>query len=69
MASKTSAHIGKAVSSRRFLKGWSVADLADRIGVTRQAVDYIERGSVTPRMQTLEKIAQALDCEVRDLIP
>ena len=70
MANKSlSAHVAKAVASRRFVAGLSVAELAERVGVSRQAIDYIERGINTPRMETLEKLAQALGCEVRDLDP
>lgn len=70
MASKTFAnHVGKAISSRRFLKGLSVAELAEKVGVTRQAIDAIERGVNTPKFQTLGAIADALDCELKDLLP
>lgn len=70
MASKSlSAHVAKAVSSRRFVAGLSVAELAERVGVSRQAIDQIERGINTPKMSTLAKLADALDCELKDLVP
>lgn len=37
--------------------------------VSRPELDLIEQGKISPRVETLEKIAGALGMKVRDLIP
>ena len=46
-------------------KGYSVTSLADKIGMTQVSLSRIINGN--PTVETLEKIANALDVEVRDL--
>ena len=43
-------------------------DLADKIGVSKQYIGLIERGKVSPGLDIIEKIAEALDCELRLLL-
>src|SRR5690242_21075370 len=40
-------HVSKAIASRRFVLGWSQAELAAKVGVSRQAVGQWERGQTT----------------------
>jgi transcriptional regulator with XRE-family HTH domain len=43
--------------------------LAKRSGVSRITIAEIERGAcASPRLDTLQKLATALECEVADLI-
>ena len=39
-------------------RGWSQADLADRLGVSRQTINALERGRYDPRLALAFKIAQ-----------
>ena len=47
--------------------GWSQAKLADKVGVTRQAIDYILKAKVT-KIATLNKIGRVLELDPKDLL-
>lgn len=47
-------------------KRLSVNELAEKLGITRVAVSKMING--TPNLQTLLKISEVLDCDIRDLI-
>ena len=47
--------------------GWSQARLAKEIGITRQAINYIIKESVT-KISTLNKIGKALNFDPKDLL-
>jgi putative transcriptional regulator len=42
-------------------RGWSQADLADRLGVSRQSVNAIETGKYDPSLPLAFKIARVFD--------
>lgn len=42
-------------------------ELADRCKTTQQTIAKIEQGIVDPRLSTLQRIAEALNCELTDL--
>jgi DNA-binding XRE family transcriptional regulator len=50
---------GEKIKLIREAKGWSVAELAEQAGVTRQAVESWEKGGVK-KLETLAKIADKL---------
>ena len=56
--------LGERVRSLREAKGLSQSELARRIGSTQPAVARLEAGGVAPRVETLERIAAALDMEL-----
>ena len=57
-----------AVATARRRKGLTQGDLAERIGISRNAVGNIETGLVRlPRPYTLRAIADALDVTVDDI--
>ncbi len=45
--------------------GLTQAELADRCGMDQGDVSRIERGSTSPTARTLQRIAEALDADVR----
>lgn len=45
-------------------KGISQAELADRAGVSRQAISFYEKGKRHPKIETWQKIANALNTSV-----
>ena len=49
-------------------KNLSMDSLASLIGVSRQSIYYFEAGQREPSIDTLIKIAVALDCTVDDII-
>ncbi|MCK6681324.1 MAG: helix-turn-helix transcriptional regulator [Thermoanaerobaculia bacterium] len=46
------------LSVLRAERGWSQADLADRLGVSRQTVNALERGKYDPSLPLAFKIAR-----------
>ncbi len=64
------AQIADRVADRRVEKGLSQRELAERCGTTQSAIARLERGGRPPRIDTLLRIAEALDCElVVELVP
>jgi predicted transcriptional regulator len=64
------AQIADKVADRRIEKGLSQRELAERCGTTQSAIARLERGGRPPRIDTLLRIAEALECElVVDLTP
>jgi transcriptional regulator with XRE-family HTH domain len=52
--------IGSRVRELREERGLTITDLANRAGLTRNAVSRIELGHRTPSVDTADKIAHAL---------
>jgi molybdate-binding protein/DNA-binding XRE family transcriptional regulator len=51
----------------RAASGLSQSELADRVGLTRQAIYMIEAGRYLPNATTALRLARALECKVEDL--
>ena len=58
------AAIAAEVSARRREWNLSQRQLADLCGTTQSAIARVERGLRPPRIDTLLRIARALDCEL-----
>ena len=58
------AQIADRVTDRRRELGLSQAQLAELTGTTQSAVARLESGGRPPRIDTLLRIADALDCEL-----
>jgi ribosome-binding protein aMBF1 (putative translation factor) len=52
------------VADRRKAWGISQRELAELCGTTQSAIARVERGARPPRIDTLARIAAALDCEL-----
>ena len=64
------ANIADKVAERRVAMKMSQRELAELCGTTQSAIARLERGGRPPRIDTLLRIAEALDCElVVDLVP
>lgn len=61
-------NIGQRIQSLRGERKITQAQLAEKIGVSTEAVSNIERGVNYPSFDTLIKIADTLDCRLTDLI-
>lgn len=57
---RTVSEIGAKVAKARAERGWSLAQLAERAGVSTAAVHKIEKSGMTPTIATLMKVASAL---------
>ena len=58
------AQIADRVTERRTELGLSQRELAELTGTTQSAIARLEAGGRPPRIDTLLRIAEALDCEL-----
>ena len=58
------AKIAEQVAEERRSRGLSQAELAELTGTTQSAIARLESGGRPPRIDTLLRIANALDCEL-----
>ncbi len=58
------ARIAKQVVEQRKARGLSQKELAELTGTTQSAIARLESGGRPPRIDTLLRIAEALDCEL-----
>jgi predicted transcriptional regulator len=64
------AQIADRVAERRTEMAMSQRELAELCGTTQSAIARLERGGRPPRIDTLLRIAEALDCDLHvELIP
>ena len=52
---------------RRALRDWSQADLAERLGVSRQTVNALETGKYDPSLPLAFKIASLFDTSIEQI--
>ena len=62
------ASVGKHIRQLRTARKLTQEELAEKLHVTRQAVSAWERDQTQPDLDTLERVAQALETEVTALI-
>ena len=48
-------------------RGWTQAELAERVGVTRKTINTVENGVFTPSTTLALKLAQAMETSVEAL--
>ena len=64
------ARVADQVAERRQAVGLSQKELAELCGTTQSAIARLESGGRPPRIDTLLRLAAALDCElVVELVP
>jgi len=64
------AQIAERVAERRVEMSLSQRELAELCGTTQSAIARLERGGRPPRIDTLLRIAEALQCDlVVELVP
>jgi len=56
--------LGREIARRRARLGVSQRELAELCGTTQSAIARLESGSRAPRLDTLIRVANALDCEL-----
>lgn len=62
-------HVGREIRRVREERGLNQTQLAASVGTGPAAISRIENGRQSPNIETLEKIAQALEMEMSDLFP
>lgn len=63
----TTGEVRVGVRPAREARGWTQGELAARVGVSRQTINYLEQGRYTPSVLLALKLARALECQVEDL--
>ena len=56
------------IASARIAAGLTQAQLADKVGVAAQHVGRWERGERRPKIDALVRLADALGCDVKELL-
>ena len=65
---RTVSALGAKLAMARAERGWSLAELARRAGVSTASVHKIEKSGMTPTIATLMKVAAALGTSVSSFI-
>ncbi len=60
--------LGAAIRKKRIERGWKIALLADKAGVSEDFIGKIERATDVPSLQTIVAIANALEVSVDSLL-
>lgn len=60
--------ISKKIKKRRGELDITQEELAEKVGVSRVYIGYVEQGRNTPSLEILEKIAKALKVKLSDLV-
>jgi putative transcriptional regulator len=59
--------LANSLRAQREARGWTQADLAARVGVSRKTINTIENGIFVPSTVTALKIAEAFEAKVEEL--
>ena len=62
-----SERLVNGLKEKRAALGWTQAELAERVGVTRKTVNTVENGVFTPSTLLALKMARALNVPVEEL--
>lgn len=65
---KEAPPFSRRLAALRRQKGLSQRELAERLGVPRETVDYYERRAVNPTLDVIQKVAEALEVSPAQLI-
>jgi transcriptional regulator with XRE-family HTH domain len=65
---ETGARIARRLRLEREVRGWSLADLAERAGVARATISKIERGEMSPTAVSLVRLAGAFELTLAGLL-
>jgi transcriptional regulator with XRE-family HTH domain len=64
----SAGHLATRLRLEREARGWTLADLAGRSGVSRAAISKIERGESSPTAGVLVRLADAFDLTLAGLV-
>lgn len=59
--------LGNLLRDARTMAGWTQAELAERVGVSRKTINTVENGVFVPSTILSLKLAEALGTSVEDL--
>lgn len=58
----------RKLKAMRALKGLTIAQLAEKANINRNTIGDYERGLRVPRIVALRALAEALECDIQDII-
>jgi putative transcriptional regulator len=58
--------LGMKIQKNRKELGLTQEDVADKVGISRAYMGYIEQGRYAPSLEVLEKVAKALKSPISD---
>lgn len=61
--------VGEAIRRERLARGWTQAELADRVGVSSNHVARLERGETGATFYLMHRIGAALGVDLMQLTP
>ena len=59
---------GELIRAARKRKGWTQSDLAYKLGINQVGIVQWEQNRRTPKLETRQKIARALDIDITELM-
>lgn len=65
---KLTKTICKRIKEFRSKKGFTQEDLAEKVGVSRVYIGYVEQGRNTPSLEILEKISKSLGIKITEIL-
>lgn len=68
MAKESKSRIGNLIREARLKSGLKQKELAEKVGVSESRISQYEGGTQNPRIETIEKIAAALDVSPGNLL-
>jgi transcriptional regulator with XRE-family HTH domain len=68
LRNEISAHVARLLKEEREKRAISLNVLAQKSGLSRQTVSYVEQEAQSPSLDTLLRLTLALDVELADLI-
>lgn len=60
--------VGNAIAKHRKAKKMTQAQLAERMGLSNDAISRMERGKIIPSVLRLFELAEIFDCDAADLL-
>jgi transcriptional regulator with XRE-family HTH domain len=60
MSKSLAASFARELKAARHARGWTQAELAERVGIAIEVCGRLERGATLPRADTLVRLAEAL---------
>src|SRR5476649_896471 len=69
LSSPISSNIGTTIRGYRLQKGMSQGDIEKRTGLLRCYLSRVENGHTIPSLETLQKIAEAMEINLADFFP
>lgn len=59
--------MNNCIKVKRAENDYTQQDLADKVGVSRQTINAIEKGKYDPSLPIAFKLAQVFNCQIEDL--